>query len=115
MVWFSVSSTETGDFVKIYSIICKENYKRVLEENAVTIGLRLIGENLVFAQDNDLKHTTRICKDYLCPQAEKNVLQTMFWLPHSPDLNLIELLRYELDKGIRGVYPTSKEHLWQLL
>jgi hypothetical protein len=43
--------------------MCKENYLQILETNAVPLGVRLIGNNFTFMQDNDSKHTAQVYKN----------------------------------------------------
>jgi hypothetical protein len=43
--------------------MCKENYLQILETNAVPLGVRLIGNNFTFMQDNDSKHTAPVYKN----------------------------------------------------
>lgn len=37
----------------------------VSEKDAITSGHRIIGNNFIFMHDNDPKHTTKICQNYL--------------------------------------------------
>ena len=93
----------------------KEQYKTILENNAIPSGLRTIGRGFVFMQDNDPKHTSKLCKNYIKEQEDNGVLKNMTWPAQSPDLNPIELLWEVLDRKVRQKCPTSKEHLWQIL
>ena len=61
MVWGCFSSAGVGDLVKIEGIMKKEQYKTILENNAIPSGLRTIGRGFVFMQDNDPKHTSKLC------------------------------------------------------
>lgn len=114
-VWGCFSYFGTGTLHRIDGIMRKEQYREILEAHAIPSGVRLIGNNFVFMQDNDPKHTARLCKSYLNEQSEANVLQIMTWPPQSPDLNPIELLWDELDRRARVVGATSKEQLWNVL
>ena len=61
MVWGCFSSAGVSDLVKIEGIMKKEQYKTILENNAIPSGLRTIGHGFVFMQDNDPKHTSKLC------------------------------------------------------
>lgn len=115
MVWGCFSSHGTGDLVRIHGIMKKEQYKTILEKNAVPSGLRLIGNGFIFQQDNDPKHSSKLCRGYLERKEANGVLKNMTWPPQSPDLNPIELLWEELDRKVRDACPSSQEDLWRIL
>ena len=69
----------------------------------------------MFQQDNDPKHTSKLCKSYLEKKQSAGVLSIMEWPAQSPDLNPIELLWEELDCDVRKKCPTSVNHLWAIL
>ncbi|KAL6458398.1 hypothetical protein MHYP_G00336280 [Metynnis hypsauchen] len=66
-------------------------------------------------QDNDPKHTSRLCKGYLTKKESDGVLRQMTWPPQSPDLNPIEMVWGKLDRRVKAKGPTSAKHLWELL
>ena len=39
----------------------------------------------------------------------------MTWPPQSPNLNPIEMVWDELDRGVQEKQPTSAQHKWELL
>lgn len=103
------------DFVKIDGILKKEDYHNIIQKHVVPSGTRLIGTGFIFQQDNDPKHTSMLCKNYLMNLERTKKLEVMVWPPQSPDLNPIELLWDELDRAVRKIYPTSKTSLWSIL
>lgn len=115
MVWGCFSGSAVGDLIKIEGIFRKEGYKKIIEENVVPSGTRLIGTNFIFQHDNDPKHTSKLCKTFLKHLKRQHVLKVMEWPPQSPDLNPIELLWDELDRQVRKSCPTSREDLWRIL
>lgn len=115
LVWGCFSLAGMGDLIKIDGIMRKENYREILENHVLPSGLRLIGNNFEFMHDNDPKHTSLLCKNYLEAKKNENILKVMVWPPQSPDLNPIELLWDELDRRVRRECPTSKEKLWNIL
>lgn len=115
MVWGCFSLAGTGDLVKIDGIMKKEHYRDILEHHAVRSGLKIIGHNFIFQQDNDPKHNSKLCRGYLEDLERSGVLRNMSWPAQSPDLNPIELLWEEVDRRIRVVCPTSENHLWTII
>lgn len=115
MVWGCFSGYGTGDLVRIEGTMKKEHYKRILQQNAVPSGLKLIGNGFIFQQDNDPKHSSKLCRRYLEYKETEGVLKNMVWPPQSPDLNPIELLWEELDRKVRDRCPSSQEDMWKAL
>ena len=52
-VWGCFSQTGVGDLVRIDGIMKKEDYRKILETNAIPSGLRLNSPGFIFMQDND--------------------------------------------------------------
>lgn len=115
MVWGCFGNNKIGDLVKVEGTMKKEHYHSMLQQHAKTPGLRLIGKGFVLQQDNDPKHTSRLCKNYLQSLENKKILRNMEWPPQSPDCNPIELLWDELDRRVRKQRITSEVHLWEVL
>lgn len=115
MVWGCFSGHGTGDLIKVEGIMKKEQYHQILIRRAIPSGLRIIGRGFTMQQDNDPKHSSRLCRGYLETKEENGVLVNMVWPPQSPDLNPIELLWEELDRRVREVCPSSAGDLWHKL
>lgn len=115
MVWGCFGGNEVGDLVKIDGILNKDGYKKILQKHVLTSGNRIIGRGFIFQQDNDPKHTSKLCQNYLNQLERQGKLKVMVWPAQSPDLNPIELLWDQLDRQVRQQNPTSINHLWSLL
>ena len=68
-----------------------------------------MGQSFVFQQDNDPKHTSRLCKGYLTKESDE-----MTWSPQSPDLNPIEMVWDEMDCRVKENKPKGAQHMWEL-
>lgn len=115
MIWGCFSYAGVGQLVKIDGILKKEQYHNILKSHAIPSGINLIGRGFIFQQDNDPKHTSKLCAGYLERKKESGVCDIMEWPPQSPDLNPIELLWEELDRRVRNLKPTSLPGLWNCL
>ena len=69
------------DLFSIQGTLNQHVYHRILQRYAVPSGLRLVGLSFVFQQDNDPKHTSRLCKGYLTNKESDGVLHQMTWPP----------------------------------
>ena len=115
MVWGCFTEEGVGELVKIDGIMRKEHYHRILQNNAIPSGIGLAGYGFTFQQDNDPKHTSLLCRNYLAKKEADGILNIMVWPPQSPDLNPIELLWEELDRRVRASAPKSQSEMWGCL
>ncbi|XP_056143244.1 uncharacterized protein LOC130118936, partial [Lampris incognitus] len=65
MVWGCFGAGKVGDLYRVKGILNKEGYHSILQRHAIPSGQRLIGANFILQQDNDPKHTSKLCKNYL--------------------------------------------------
>ena len=66
--------------------------------------MQMADQGFVLRQDNNLKHTSKLCQRYIKSKEEQHIFQLMSWL-----------LQDELDRKVRAKQLTSVAHLWQLL
>ena len=114
MVWGCLASDTVSDLFRIQGTLNQHGYHSILQKYAIPSGLLFVGLSFVFQQDNDPKHTSRLCKGYLAKESD-GVLHQMTWPPQSPNLNPIEMVWDELDRRVKKKQPTSAQHMWDLL
>uniref|UniRef100_A0A3B1JK72 Tc1-like transposase DDE domain-containing protein n=1 Tax=Astyanax mexicanus TaxID=7994 RepID=A0A3B1JK72_ASTMX len=114
-VWGCFGAGKVGDLYRVKGILNKEGYHSILQRHAIPSGQRLIGANFVLQQDNDPKHTSKLCKNYLQQKQAAGILLVMEWPAQSPDLKAIELLWEQLDRMVRQKCPSNQSNLWELL
>lgn len=111
-VWGCFSALGVGDLHLIDGIMDKHQYKSILENQMLPSVRRLYrGENYIFQQDNDPKHTAKTTKTWM----RRNNIPLMDWPSQSPDLNPLENLWSYLDYKCKNRKPASKEELYQCL
>ena len=110
MLWGCFSSNGVGKRVRVHGIMKKEDYKKILEENVHEPARKLsLGRNFVFQQDNDPKHASKLVKKWF-QDKKLNVLERP---SHSPDLNLIDNLWWELKVWVWAREPKTLDELEQ--
>uniref|UniRef100_A0AAZ3PTR4 Tc1-like transposase DDE domain-containing protein n=1 Tax=Oncorhynchus tshawytscha TaxID=74940 RepID=A0AAZ3PTR4_ONCTS len=105
---------DTRDLFRIQGTLNQHGNHSILQRYTIPSDLHLVGLSFVFQQDNDTKHTSRLCKGYLTKEND-GVLHQMTWPPQSPDLNPNEMVWDELDRRVKEKQPTSAQHMLELL
>ena len=98
MCWHGV-----GSLVKLEGRLDSTAYQQVLEEHMLTDAAALIGDNVVFQQDNAPIHTSRSTRQWL----RQHDVTLLDWPPKSPDANPIENLWHELKTAANRREPRT--------
>ena len=102
-----------SDLFRFQGILNHHVYHSILQRYTIPSGLHLLGLSFVFQQDNDPKHTSRLCKGCLTKERD-GVLHQMTWPPQSPNLNPIEMIRDELERSVKEKQPTNSQHMSEI-
>ena len=108
VVWGCFSFDGVGNIHRMQGKLDQHGYHSIFVRQALPSGKRLIGHGFIMQQDNDLKHTSKKCKDYLQKKEVKGEMKIMIWPSQSPHLNPIELLLDELDRRVKIQCSTSE-------
>lgn len=111
-VWGCFSRHSVGKLYQIEGIMKKEDYHNILQRQLIPSTKTLFPDgNFIFQEDNDPKHSSRLCRGYL----ESKNINRMEWPAQSPDLNPIENLWAILNGKAKDRRPKSDQELFGIL
>lgn len=79
MVWGCFAGNQVSGLVIINATVDQKLYHNILVHHAITSRILLVGHNFVFQQDNDPKHTSKMCTNYQhlgSPGVSKEMLES---------------------------------------
>lgn len=118
MVWGCISGRGMGRLHWVEGIMCAPDYVEILEGPLLgslkDLGYRRTGNSgVLFQQDNDPKHKSRLAMGWL----KMHHVKLLDWAPSSPDMSIIEHVWDQLDALIRAhdPLPCNQEEMWAAL
>jgi len=107
MVWGCFSYQGVGRLVFIEEIMNADKYVNILSNNLIQSAEDLGMADMIFQQDNDPKHTSRVAKEYFT----RENIKLLSWPSQSPDMNPIENLWAIIKDKVADLQPKSKLEL----
>lgn len=74
MVWGGISTSGVTRLKRIVGIMDQKVYHNILVRTALPEGKRLIGKGFVFQEDNDPKHASKFCRNYLEKKEKSGII-----------------------------------------
>ena len=65
MIWDSFAGSRVGDLHRVTGTLNQKVDHSILQRHAIPSGLCLVGQGFILQQDNDPKHTSRLCQIHL--------------------------------------------------
>ena len=106
MVWGSMSYYGVRSLVRLEGRVDALTYQGVLEDHMLFDTQWLIGEEVVFQQDNVPIHTARSTWQWL---------RVLDWPLQSSDANPIEILWHTLEVSTNRRHPQNEEEAWRFV
>lgn len=106
-VWGCVTWNGVGKLYRVQGNLERFQYLKILK-GPLGASLRKNGlekEDIIFQQDNDPKHTSKVVKAWL----EESEMEILPWAPYSPDMNIIEHVWSILEANLRKRNPPSNQ------
>lgn len=109
LVWGCFSGQGIGPIHKIDGIMDRFMYRDILKDVMLPYADEEMPLQWRFQQDNDPKHTSKVCKAWL----QSNGVEVLNWPAQSPDLNPIENLWEIVNMKINRENCKNKDDLFQ--
>jgi hypothetical protein len=111
MVWGCMGWNGVGQLVEVEGRMNADQYVDILDHHLLLSleDLAISGEDLIFQQDNDPKHTSKKAKQWI----QDHEISVLDWPAQSPDISPIEHLWQHIKKQLCQ-YPTHAKGVWEI-
>ena len=89
ILWECFAGDTVWDLFRIQGTLNQHGYHSILQRYAIPSSLHLVPLSVVFKEDNEPKHTPRLCKGYLTNEID-GVLHQMTWPITTQDMTQIQ-------------------------
>ena len=79
MVWGGISTKGVTQLKRVEGIMDKKMYHSMLVYRAIPEGKRLLGKGFVFQEDNDPKHSSNYCRNYLATKEKSGFVDFTYY------------------------------------
>ncbi|KAF7662923.1 hypothetical protein LDENG_00223160 [Lucifuga dentata] len=80
MLWGCFGGERSRNYlVQVKGIMKKEKYHSILQRHTIPSSLRIIGQNFILQQDNDPKHSSKLCQNYIHSKEKQKALRIKTW------------------------------------
>ncbi len=114
-MWGVISSHGVGRLHRVTGNLTARQFVEILDQSLLGSlkDASLSKQDIIFQQDNDPKHTSRLAREWF----SENQIKLLPWAPSSPDMNPIEHVWNFLDRKVRSrpLLPRNAEELWLAL
>jgi hypothetical protein len=116
MVWGGISTKGVTQLKRVEGIMDKKMYHSILVYHAIPEGKRLLGKGFVFQEDNDPKHSSNYCRNYLATKEKSGRLisrithslllipQLVYFWDLYVILSFLQIFREQVEFYVNAIY-----------
>ena len=75
MIWGTFTNCKVSDWHQMNGKLNQTGHHSILQHHVISCGMWLVSQRFALMQDNDPKHTSKLCQTYIKSKEEHYVLQ----------------------------------------